>query len=273
MSGRHWALAAVHRSRRALHPGAARRHHPQLVQQRRVQRVPAPGLFDPLVCQSCGTVRFLCRRPAQRRARPACDRPRPDPRHAHRLCADALPGSRAPALFSAFVLAPIVLPKIVLGVALFMFFVRLGVADHYSSLLITHTLVTFPFVVAVLSAALRQFRLVARGGRARPRRRGAHHLLPRPAAQISHQRHRLRDLRFRDLLRPGRDHALPGASRPEDAADRDVPLPAEMAGSDHRCALGRADRLRRALVAGLGLALRNRQQALGLLSRTKEITP
>jgi len=65
-----------------------------------------------------------------------------------------LPGSGA---IKAFVLAPVVVPKIVLGVAVFMFFVRLGVADSYSSLLLTHTVVSFPFVVAVVSAALANF--------------------------------------------------------------------------------------------------------------------
>jgi putative spermidine/putrescine transport system permease protein len=65
-----------------------------------------------------------------------------------------LPGA---GLIRAFVLAPVVVPKIVLGVAVFMFFVRLGVANDYSSLLLTHTLVSFPFVVAVVSAALANF--------------------------------------------------------------------------------------------------------------------
>jgi putative spermidine/putrescine transport system permease protein len=65
-----------------------------------------------------------------------------------------LPGA---GLIRAFVMAPVVVPKIVLGVAVFMFFVRLGVASDYSSLLLTHTLVSFPFVVAVVSAALANF--------------------------------------------------------------------------------------------------------------------
>jgi putative spermidine/putrescine transport system permease protein len=50
-----------------------------------------------------------------------------------------------------------VLPKIVLGVALFMFFVRVRLIDNYSSLLITHVLVILPFVIAMVSAALANF--------------------------------------------------------------------------------------------------------------------
>jgi len=65
-----------------------------------------------------------------------------------------LPGSGA---IKAFLLSPIVLPKIVLGVALFMFFVRVGLLDNYSSLLLTHVLVILPFVIAMVTAALANF--------------------------------------------------------------------------------------------------------------------
>jgi putative spermidine/putrescine transport system permease protein len=50
-----------------------------------------------------------------------------------------------------------VLPKIVLGVALFMFFVRVRLIDNYSSLLVTHVLVILPFVIAMVSASLANF--------------------------------------------------------------------------------------------------------------------
>lgn len=73
---------------------------------------------------------------------------------AYALVRYRLPGS---GLIRSVVLAPVVVPKIVLGVAVYMFFVRLGVSDDYSSLLLTHTLVAFPFVVAVVSAALANF--------------------------------------------------------------------------------------------------------------------
>jgi len=63
----------------------------------------------------------------------------------------------APDLTKAFLLSPIVLPKIVLGVALFMFFVRVRLIDNYSSLLVTHVLVILPFVIAMVSASLANF--------------------------------------------------------------------------------------------------------------------
>jgi putative spermidine/putrescine transport system permease protein len=60
-------------------------------------------------------------------------------------------------LIQGFLLSPIVLPKIVLGVAVFMFFVQIGVVRSYSSLLLTHTLVSMPFVIAIVAAALLNF--------------------------------------------------------------------------------------------------------------------
>ena len=62
-----------------------------------------------------------------------------------------------PNLVKAFMLSPIVMPKIVLGVALFMFFVRIGTLGSYSSLLFTHMLVVLPFVISLVSAALYNF--------------------------------------------------------------------------------------------------------------------
>lgn len=65
-----------------------------------------------------------------------------------------IPGSD---LIKAFLLSPIVIPKIVLGVALFMFFVKLGTIGNFSSLVLTHALVTLPFVIALVSASLLGF--------------------------------------------------------------------------------------------------------------------
>jgi putative spermidine/putrescine transport system permease protein len=62
-----------------------------------------------------------------------------------------------PSLLKAFLLAPIVMPKIVLGVALFMFFVRIKMFGSYSSLLLTHMLIVLPFVISLVSAALYNF--------------------------------------------------------------------------------------------------------------------
>ncbi|MCC6306432.1 MAG: ABC transporter permease [Rhodobacteraceae bacterium] len=60
-------------------------------------------------------------------------------------------------LVKGFLLAPIVLPSIVLGVALFIFFVRIGTINSDLSLLVTHVLVATPFVVAIASAAFANF--------------------------------------------------------------------------------------------------------------------
>ena len=60
-------------------------------------------------------------------------------------------------LIKAFFLAPIVLPNIVLGVALFIFFVRTGAAYTYPALLLTHVLVVTPFVVAIAAAGFANF--------------------------------------------------------------------------------------------------------------------
>lgn len=60
-------------------------------------------------------------------------------------------------LIKAFLLSPIVLPNIVLGVAVFMFFVRTHMYGTYFSLLVTHVVVVLPFVIAVLTAALANY--------------------------------------------------------------------------------------------------------------------
>ena len=62
-----------------------------------------------------------------------------------------------PNFFKAVLLSPIVMPKIVLGVALFMFFVRIDMLGSYSSLLVTHMLVVLPFVISLVSVSLYSF--------------------------------------------------------------------------------------------------------------------
>lgn len=52
-------------------------------------------------------------------------------------------------------LSPIVLPKMVLGVALFMFFIRIGLFGGLTALIISHALVSLPFVIAITTASLR----------------------------------------------------------------------------------------------------------------------
>lgn len=75
------------------------------------------------------------------------------------MAAYALVRYKLPAvdLIKGFLLSPIVLPKIILGVAVFMFFVQIGQSETYLSLLLTHTLVSVPFVIAIVAAALMNF--------------------------------------------------------------------------------------------------------------------
>lgn len=64
---------------------------------------------------------------------------------------------RAADLIKGFLLSPLVLPNIVLGVAVFMFFIRTGAYGTYFSLVVTHVVVVLPLVIAVLTAALANF--------------------------------------------------------------------------------------------------------------------
>ncbi|WP_051580213.1 ABC transporter permease [Pseudonocardia acaciae] len=58
------------------------------------------------------------------------------------------------ALWQAALLSPIVVPKIVLGVGLFIFFARIGAYGSFAALALAHALISLPFVVALLTAAL-----------------------------------------------------------------------------------------------------------------------
>jgi putative spermidine/putrescine transport system permease protein len=57
-------------------------------------------------------------------------------------------------LLRAFLLSPIVMPKIVLGVGWFIFFARLGIHGGVGPLVLAHTIVVLPFVVNILAANL-----------------------------------------------------------------------------------------------------------------------
>ena len=57
-------------------------------------------------------------------------------------------------LLRSLLLSPIVLPKMVLGVALFMLFIRIGLFGNPLSLIVSHALVSLPFVVSIVSANL-----------------------------------------------------------------------------------------------------------------------
>lgn len=56
-----------------------------------------------------------------------------------------------------FLLSPVVLPKIVIGAAVFMFVVKIKMSGNYSTLLLSHVLIVFPFVLSLVSASLANF--------------------------------------------------------------------------------------------------------------------
>lgn len=57
-------------------------------------------------------------------------------------------------LLRAFLLSPIVIPKIVLGVGWFIFFARLGLQGGVVPLILAHTVVVLPFISTILTANL-----------------------------------------------------------------------------------------------------------------------
>lgn len=57
-------------------------------------------------------------------------------------------------LLRAFLLSPIVMPKIVLGVGWFIFFARLGLQGGVVPLILAHSIVILPFVITIVAANL-----------------------------------------------------------------------------------------------------------------------
>jgi putative spermidine/putrescine transport system permease protein len=72
------------------------------------------------------------------------------------LAALALVRGRFPGrdALQAFLLSPIVMPKIVLGVGWFIFFARLGFQGGVGPLILAHTIVVLPFVINIVAASL-----------------------------------------------------------------------------------------------------------------------
>jgi putative spermidine/putrescine transport system permease protein len=58
---------------------------------------------------------------------------------------------------ATFAVSPLMMPGLVVGVAMLQFFRELGLRDAWSSLMIAHVVVTLPFVVRTLLAALESF--------------------------------------------------------------------------------------------------------------------
>ena len=59
-----------------------------------------------------------------------------------------------PGLFRTAFLLPMVVPAVVLGVGMQVFFVQIGLANSYSGVICAHTVVAVPFVVVSVSASL-----------------------------------------------------------------------------------------------------------------------
>lgn len=65
--------------------------------------------------------------------------------------------SRFAEVIRAVMMAPFVVPKIVIGVGCFMFFASIGLPSNWGNLLLVHVLVTFPFVLSIVGSTLARF--------------------------------------------------------------------------------------------------------------------
>ena len=85
------------------------------------------------------------------------------------LCAIALVRGRFPGreAIATFLVSPLMLPGLVIGIAMLQGFKAIGLRDVYASLLIAHVVITLPYVVRTVLGALSPVRLLAD-------RRGAH---------------------------------------------------------------------------------------------------
>lgn len=58
---------------------------------------------------------------------------------------------------SAFMLSPILFPTIVFGLALLVFYSRIGLSGSFAGLVIAHSVLTTPFVIRLVTASLAEF--------------------------------------------------------------------------------------------------------------------
>jgi len=75
------------------------------------------------------------------------------------LCAIALVRGRFPGreAISTFLVSPLMLPGLVIGIAMLQGYKALGLRDVYASLLVAHVVITLPYVVRTVVAALSLF--------------------------------------------------------------------------------------------------------------------
>jgi putative spermidine/putrescine transport system permease protein len=64
---------------------------------------------------------------------------------------------RGKGLMLAFVLSPIIIPRIIIAVGLFYFFARIGLVGSAWGLVLGHTVVSVPYVVMTMMAVLRSY--------------------------------------------------------------------------------------------------------------------
>ena len=67
--------------------------------------------------------------------------------------------SRASEAVRSFMLVPIIVPTVVQALALYRFWIDLGLVDTYAGVILAHTLVSVPYVVITVSASLAHFDL------------------------------------------------------------------------------------------------------------------
>ena len=61
------------------------------------------------------------------------------------------------ALLEGNFVAPLILPPVITAVALYIFFARIGLLGTIAGLIVAHTILTVPYVVLLMSVAIRQF--------------------------------------------------------------------------------------------------------------------
>jgi putative spermidine/putrescine transport system permease protein len=64
---------------------------------------------------------------------------------------------RGRALLEGNFIAPLILPPVITAVALYIFFARIGLLGTIPGLIVAHTVLTVPYVVLLMSVAIRQF--------------------------------------------------------------------------------------------------------------------
>jgi putative spermidine/putrescine transport system permease protein len=64
---------------------------------------------------------------------------------------------RGRALLEGNFVAPLILPPVITAVALYIFFARIGLLGTIPGLIVAHTILTVPYVVLLMSVAIRQF--------------------------------------------------------------------------------------------------------------------